>query len=263
MGGEHSQYCASAHTPAGSSPRGRGTLDCGGRSHSGRRFIPAWAGNTTDPSPGLPACAVHPRVGGEHRSAHRRPLSSSGSSPRGRGTLHGPILRAVPQRFIPAWAGNTPTVWRSTSDSPVHPRVGGEHPVFDHMTAITSGSSPRGRGTRAIQCSLSGSCTSPGAQRSRTTVHPRVGGEHSVDVGFRRQVGGSSPRGRGTHDPGPLERIRQRFIPAWAGNTRSRPRYAESRPVHPRVGGEHRISSPFDWPQAGSSPRGRGTLSMR
>ena len=90
-------------------------------------------------------------------------------------------------------------------------------------------------------------------------VHPRVGGEHFPSLSTKHIATGSSPRGRGT----PLEVIHDsvpvRFIPAWAGNTGNPERNDSYHSVHPRVGGEHRISpSSFD-ACIGSSPRGRGT----
>ena len=72
--------------------------------------------------------------------------------------------------------------------------------------------------------------------------------------------GGSSPRGRGTLPGRPETRRDGRFIPAWAGNTRSGPRGPTRKPVHPRVGGEHAAKRAGVSAEAGSSPRGRGTL---
>ena len=97
----------SISSPAGSSPRGRGTH---GRPHARRRpwrVIPAWAGNTVAPSRRGTASSGHPRVGGEHSSCAPSYTSSSGSSPRGRGTLIRPGNSCRVQRVIPAWAGNT------------------------------------------------------------------------------------------------------------------------------------------------------------
>ena len=53
----------------------------------------------------------------------------------------------------------------------------------------------------------------------------------------------------------------QRFIPAWAGNTRTGGRRHFWGPVHPRVGGEHLAYVTLWQCYYGSSPRGRGTLS--
>ena len=90
--------------------------------------------------------------------------------------------------------------------------------------------------------------------------HPRVGGEHVGSCKLCGVMIGSSPRGRGT-PPGTEDLRRQvRIIPAWAGNTAVVMSRIEELADHPRVGGEH---GPHRVPracQAGSSPRGRGTL---
>ena len=91
---------------AGSSPRGRGTGIETALAIDMRRFIPAWAGNRGDPGEGAPIISVHPRVGGEQSSAAVSNTSTSGSSPRGRGTASQAIYVSLLMRFIPAWAGN-------------------------------------------------------------------------------------------------------------------------------------------------------------
>ncbi len=70
---------------------------------------------------------------------------------------------------------------------------------------------------------------------------------------------GSSPHTRGTQfrDVG-FQRL-GRFIPAYAGNT-SRPTACRTdRPVHPRIRGEHTLTSLIVSPHPGSSPHTRGT----
>ena len=164
----------------------------------------------------------------------------------------------------------------------VHPRVGGEHNPWGFVDArdqgISSGSSPRGRGTR-INDSECGRVPSrpvhprvggehraePHLRSSSTPVHPRVGGEHGLAFGcFLLKVLRFIPAwaGNTTGTMGAF-RARYRFIPAWAGNTigsyefRGRAMAAGSSPrgrgtrtlpsnrhdlfdaVHPRVGGEH------------------------
>jgi len=70
---------------------------------------------------------------------------------------------------------------------------------------------------------------------------------------------GSSPRLRGTLDPVQIALAELRFIPAPAGNAgRSRP-IRPCRPVHPRACGERRLAFAVYRPEAGSSPRLRGT----
>ena len=75
----------------------------------------------------------------------------------------------------------------------------------------------------------------------------------------KRVADGSSPRGRGTPGGAPGDHRRDRFIPAWAGNTRAARWSRDSTPVHPRVGGEHEPLAETRSVSDGSSPRGRGT----
>ncbi len=176
------------HGGAGSSPRGRGTRSHHQQDISRRRFIPAWAGNTALERAARIAATVHPRVGGEHSCCFMAISACAGSSPRGRGTLHALVKDRCFPRFIPAWAGNTTPPAKGQPQSAVHPRVGGEHAVFQAKLASYRGSSPRGRGTHW-----------PKDRRDAfDAVHPRVGGEHSIEnirIPVKR---GSSPRGRGT-----------------------------------------------------------------
>ena len=84
-------------------------------------------------------------------------------------------------------------------------------------------------------------------------------GEHACIATARQSPGGSSPRARGTLLQGGARTIDGRFIPACAGNTGYRPPCPEQAPVHPRVRGEHLISSSRRSKLVGSSPRARGT----
>ena len=152
---------------------------------------------------------------------------------------------------------------------PVHPRVGGEHTLSMSRFMWRYGSSPRGRGTRfeaqAAQASKrfipawAGNTRPKEVRYGATSVHPRVGGEHPSKLTKKEREYGSSPRGRGTQCLDPLELVRERFIPAWAGNTRFKARPFAPSPVHPRVGGEHRYVISDEYWERGSSPRGRGT----
>ncbi len=173
-------------------------------------------------------------------------------------------------RFIPAWAGNTSLHGADSCLESVHPRVGGEHTTARQAAAGRCGSSPRGRGTHGSDCPADGSCrfipawagnTRPKeALKTLPSVHPRVGGEHNRDHAVNGRILGSSPRGRGTRRRCAGQWRIHRFIPAWAGNTAQGLHRPLAWPVHPRVGGEHGISS-ADLPGVfGSSPRGRGTL---
>ena len=192
----------------GLSPRGRGTHWLLTSSTSGRRSIPAWAGN-----PFLSPCGwgcgrvyprvggeplgspddingrymVYPRVGGEPQEGMRYVMSQVGLSPRGRGTPGEAHAAADNRRSIPAWAGNPLRMGSVMTRPQVYPRVGGEPLTCTSIGWTFRGLSPRGRGTQ---------------------------GEAN---------GNFSARGS---------------IPAWAGNPPPSPRAASQPRVYPRVGGE-------------------------
>ena len=105
--GELSRPGLAESPSAGSSPRMRGTHYLFGGCPVLERFIPAHAGNSVRRPRSLPRPTVHPRACGELSSSRRYAQSSSGSSPRMRGTPPAPSPNRPTQRFIPAHAGNS------------------------------------------------------------------------------------------------------------------------------------------------------------
>ena len=201
----------------------------GADENSQSRFIPAGAGNTvlnSFVSEGLP---VHPRGCGEHAARAMYGFSTSGSSPRVRGTRFAAGLGRAVQRFIPAGAGNTstPRWWRRSPS--VHPRGCGEHAAGAGTLTTGGGSSPRVRGTPVS----GGGAPGPGrfipAGAGNTkeafyglvfvAVHPRGCGEHELYERAKTELTGSSPRVRGTQGVSRFGWPLSRFIPAGAGNT--------------------------------------------
>ena len=89
-----------------------------------------------------------------------------------------------------------------------------------------------------------------------------MGGEHDRSNSSCCNSVGSSPRGRGTLASSALAGKILRIIPAWAGNTWSARGPIISHSDHPRVGGEHIRQRVAGASKPGSSPRGRGTLSV-
>ena len=254
-GGEHGRQVQEGREGDGPSPRGRGTSRGWRRRSCARRSIPpARAGNIDGPPARASAAAVHPRAGGEH-------VSTCSAS------------NAPPDRSIPARAGNMLTVIILLFLWAVHPRAGGEHIALWHGVSFLFGPSPRGRGTfvgfsNLLTCKRSIPARAGNIGRCPKTlacysVHPRAGGEHFGAVMGIEGMTGPSPRGRGT-----LPRVRvlddgPRSIPARAGNIAvPRPPVlnAELASVHPRAGGEHRVTAADTTAVAGPSPRGRGTL---
>ena len=91
----------------GLSPLARGTPSGNVPGSTGRRFIPAGAGNTRSPHARHFIRAVYPRWRGEHCTIMGNSLPLDGLSPLARGTrrINSQVQR--PPRFIPAGAGNT------------------------------------------------------------------------------------------------------------------------------------------------------------
>ena len=104
--GEQSRLDIRFIISAGSSPRVRGTVADGECIEGKYRFIPACAGNRQDDLSSPATMSVHPRVCGEQTCAMHLGRNVSGSSPRVRGTGLRPAVHTLPQRFIPACAGN-------------------------------------------------------------------------------------------------------------------------------------------------------------
>ena len=130
VGGGHQPRREARGITSGSSPRGRGTPPPPRPRPWRRRFIPAWAGDTTARWSRHCARPVHPRVGGGHIAASSSRCAWSGSSPRGRGTRDAIRPWSCCGRFIPAWAGDTPMPRLHQPARPVHPRVGGGHSFY-------------------------------------------------------------------------------------------------------------------------------------
>ena len=267
--GEHGDLSYLRFLLDGSSPRMWGTCAEHGRRHAHPRFIPAYVGNMTSPTPTFRASSVHPRVCGEHVVFWTSCRSSSGSSPRMWGTFPAPNPDSDCSRFIPAYVGNMGRTQGRSAGPPVHPRVCGEHDAVREHIAVADGSSPRMWGTSCSTPAISGQCRFIPAYVGNMNntlrsmilrpVHPRVCGEH----GLRRRGAvsgyGSSPRMWGTLLAQRLAAGRPRFIPAYVGNIARRVRMACSNSVHPRVCGEHSCQPSLFTRSSGSSPRMWGT----
>ena len=150
-----------------------------------------------------------------------------------------------------------------------HPRVCGERAPGSVWHELDLGSSPRVRGTLALDMAsadvnriipaCAGNATRPGSSSSRVSDHPRVCGERTVSYASRSAAYGSSPRVRGTRRRSSGPSVRVRIIPACAGNASIRIPVSPARSDHPRVCGErfsYQASAPL---LDGSSPRVRGT----
>ena len=195
-------------TRPGSSPHTRGAPPC------------SWAA--------CPWVWDHPRIRGEHADEGLRFRASS--------------------RIIPAYAGST--IWSPalTCWPTDHPRIRGEHEQGARDLGPGGGSSPHTRGARSIGepgaldrgiiPAYAGSTRCRSRRRGRCRDHPRIRGEHRLDIPWPQAMQGSSPHTRGA-------RPSRRSLQAW-------------REDHPRIRGEHRDSTAWVDAEGGSSPHTRG-----
>ena len=176
-------------------------------------------------------------------------------------------------RFIPARAGNSVKPSRCGRWVSVHPRACGELSSATWIRVVSYGSSPRVRGTPHDKESVVRDgrfipARAGNSARDRTDgaivgVHPRACGELLSTVNGAVLEDGSSPRVRGTPSSRLRTAPRHRFIPARAGNSMRPASPGRPSSVHPRACGEllRLLNVPVD--SGGSSPRVRGTLSLK
>ena len=105
-------------------------------------------------------------------------------------------------------------------------------------------------------------CAGSAAALTRTPPpcrdHPRVRGEHLVEVENEGGHKGSSPHARGAHSRSRRGRSPPGIIPACAGSTPRRWPRAVPWQDHPRMRGEHPTSTTSTTTASGSSPHARG-----
>jgi len=213
----------------GSSPRTRGTRHLPDVAVLALRFIPAYTGNSRQSPSRSGRGSVHPRVHGELLILETTATSSHGSSPRTRGTPDYALLAYGTTRFIPAYTGNSTPGSALSPGTTVHPRVHGELLSDRPRPLPARGSSPRTRGThrdgelrealRRFIPAYTGNSRPERRARPTGPVHPRVHGELGPPRGAGADLCGSSPRTRGTPLLHEHRTPRQRFIPAYTGNS--------------------------------------------
>ena len=234
-------------------------------------IIPACAGSTSPVRATDPCRRDHPRMRGEHELARPLVVKLQGSSPHARGARFDALRLALVVGIIPACAGSTTTGARNPRPRRDHPRMRGEHDSSIESTHVQPGSSPHARGARLaskrrVHClgiipACAGSTCACLRRCGCSWDHPRMRGEHMVELGIFEELPGSSPHARGAlYRHRPL-RDEPGIIPACAGSTdRDRGRRAARRD-HPRMRGEHEHKTKRTKERAGSSPHARGAPS--
>ena len=171
----------------------------------------------------------HPRMRGEHVPSSASQKLRRGSSPHARGAPSIALKGLVCERIIPACAGSTSRLQRSTGISGDHPRMRGEHPEQSVRRVSHGGSSPHARGAllasleltngKGIIPACAGSTGSRPWSGRRARDHPRMRGEHRPRLEGCLSCLGSSPHARGALVSPGNRRRRVRIIPACAGST--------------------------------------------
>ena len=151
-----------------------------------------------------------------------------------------------------------------------HPRIRGEHTMTFDGLEYGKGSSPHTRGARTtsrrrarrtgIIPAYAGSTLIVCSGFACSGDHPRIRGEHVERVEDNCDARGSSPHARGAQRNNTISPGCARIIPACAGSTQSGDKAKGTFRDHPRMRGEHSISSAIRLQFAGSSPHARGAL---
>ncbi len=125
--GELDRTASVVSSGSGLSPLARGTPVFANLWTIAIRFIPAGAGNTGARNTKPCICSVYPRWRGEHEMLVSVNAANTGLSPLARGTHYAFLRLPGFCRFIPAGAGNTPTLSIIMVSDTVYPRWRGEH----------------------------------------------------------------------------------------------------------------------------------------
>ena len=152
--GENLSPSSWSHCRRGSSPLTRGKRIAKIAKRALGRLIPAHAGKTISSSRMYQNDAAHPRSRGENLSVRSPVASDSGSSPLTRGKPSHQARRNRGPGLIPAHAGKTRCLSRSTKCLRAHPRSRGENHVDLGARGCDVGSSPLTRG-KLLQTDLS------------------------------------------------------------------------------------------------------------
>ena len=213
--------------------------------------------------------AVYPRACGERLLVGGCSGCAYGLSPRLRGTADVGEDDDVAARFIPAPAGNGDAFIREFWFHAVYPRACGERVTPSIAPSLTSGLSPRLRGTATERRrwdqdhrfipAPAGNGDWHCSPATVAAVYPRACGERQRLVKRNTPPDGLSPRLRGTADPRQGAVSGVRFIPAPAGNGAGAVGRRGACAVYPRACGERHAGPLARIRENGLSPRLRGT----
>ena len=231
----------------GLSPRVRGNLTWIIVDFGDKRSIPACAGEPSSDSRHHGVSKVYPRVCGGTYYRAGVAIRCQGLSPRVRGNPPVMVALGLPERSIPACAGEPQLSPHQPQSQGVYPRVCGGTVARLSSHRIVSGLSPRVRGNQGketyvdpISRSIPACAGEPTCRRTRRSppwVYPRVCGGTAWQPRPVQLDGGLSPRVRGNHELLRRHLWRRRSIPACAGEPSASPPTSPGGWVYPRVCG--------------------------
>ena len=177
----------------------------------------------------LPLLRDHPRIHGEHLQWQQSFFQPTGSPPHTRGTRYYELTSVCKHRITPAYTGNTNDRYVGKIVTEDHPRIHGEHKIYQSISNPARGSPPHTRGTRTRYVALSNEIRITPAYTGNTgfnTIlfamnedHPRIHGEHLYKVNPICSSAGSPPHTRGTLAAIKMKILKVRITPAYTGNT--------------------------------------------
>ena len=233
-----------------------------------RRIIPAHAGQTACATSSEMSRSDHPRACGANILSKTHTDTQNGSSPRMRGKRKTLPFEWVPNRIIPAHAGQTVGHGRLLRRWPDHPRACGANETCHPCGVLERGSSPRMRGKHRLHVQVvrrvriipahAGQTYQEEQSRLHPPDHPRACGANPAMMCKVMRVTGSSPRMRGKHVDYVINKANQRIIPAHAGQTYRLAQQMQTDKDHPRACGANLAALVFPALALGSSPRMRG-----
>ena len=217
----------------GSSPLTRGKPHASRSPRDRRRLIPAHAGKTAAGHESPLDARAHPRSRGENCEPLAPLLHRDGSSPLTRGKQPRGSSRRGGGWLIPAHAGKTPLLTRSSRTARAHPRSRGENAIVIGMVREGMGSSPLTRGkpswskrptpTARLIPAHAGKTRRPRRRGKSRWAHPRSRGENEYLKRGSFISPGSSPLTRGKLLRSIVQQGVQGLIPAHAGKTSNQP----------------------------------------
>ena len=253
----------------GLSPRVRGNPGRVSCLLRGRGSIPACAGEPKRPRTAFCAVSVYPRVCGGTQNATRGARRARGLSRVCGGTPDGITGRDAFDGLSPRVRGNPAYSGQRAANRGSIPACAGD-PIPAAYQRPIPGLSPRVRGNplrqqllRSPQRSIPACAGEPRriiTDGWQSGVYPRVCGGTPAGGNLHLQREGLSPRVRGNPEQTAFRTLRQRSIPACAGEPHHPAGTVMTCTVYPRVCGGTRLAAAVECLRPGLSPRVRGNL---